>query len=213
MQQRGEELKMGRVAVVGIGPGCREHLTPAALKAVEEAEILIGGKRQLALFPEKTSTILLGADHGRLMEVLRSNRGRRIAVLTSGDPGFYSILSILLENLPREEIEVVPGISSMQLCFARAGLTWHDAAFYSVHGRSTEGLLEMVRRSRKTAVLTDPRTPPQEVARLLLAGGAGNRRAVVCEDLCGDDERVVEGSLEEVAKGSYKGYSVMVILE
>lgn len=202
---------MGKIVVIGVGPGSKEYLTPIAKEAVKEAEVLIGGRRQLSLFPDKKPRMEIGKDLDGVLKFIRENQDKKIAVLTSGDPGFYSILGRLLENFPREDIEIIPGISSMQLCFAKAKMMWHDAEFISLHGRETSGLIEKAKNSRKLAILTDERMPPNNVASMLVDEGITGRRVVVCEGLTQYNERIEESTLEEISKKSFSGNCVMVI--
>jgi precorrin-6Y C5,15-methyltransferase (decarboxylating) len=80
----------------------------------------------------------------------------------SGDPGFYSFLSMLKREFPQTEMSVYPGISSMQFAFARAGLPWQEAEFHSVHGRPLNRL--PLTFHKPLAVLTGGENTPQKVA-------------------------------------------------
>ncbi len=204
---------MGKITVIGVGPGTEEYLTLKAKKAVQEAEIIVGGRKQLALFPEKKQKQEIGKDLDEIIKYLKENLDKKIAVLTSGDPGFYSILRPILNNFPKAEIEIIPGISSMQLCFAKTKMMWHDADFISLHGRGTSGLIERAKNNRKLAILTDTTMPPDKIATLLIDKGIDNKKTVVCEGLTQPDERIVESSLKEISKMSFSGNCVMVIFD
>jgi precorrin-6y C5,15-methyltransferase (decarboxylating) CbiE subunit len=202
---------MGRISVIGIGPGSARFLTPAAREAVEASDLLVGGKNALALFPGEKPRKRIDRNLEEVLEYLRKNREKRIALLTSGDPGFFSILRYVTEAFPAEEIEVIPGISSLQLCFSKIREMWHDCRILSVHGREMEDLVEEVRDHPKVALLTDPKNTPAEVARHLLEQGLKDRRVVVCDSLDLPGERVVESDLEGIARGEFSGHCVMVI--
>ena len=63
----------------------------------------------------------------------------RAVVLFSGDPGFYSgaeKLKTALASLPNTDVQVLPGISSVQYLAAKLGLSWQNAAIISMHGVS-----------------------------------------------------------------------------
>lgn len=204
---------MGWVFIVGVGPGCPELITPEALEAVEKADLLVGGRRQLDLFPHKKKKIEIGRGHWKILGTLEKRKEQRIAVLTSGDPGFYSILTRVRDVVPPEKIIVIPGLSSMQVAFARIGLPWHDSDFLSVHGRSLGGFAKKVKGSKKIAILTDPRHTPGALAKLLTERGMGSRKAFVCEELCTSDERIMQSRVSEITGNDYGGYSVMVIID
>ncbi len=202
---------MGKILVVGVGPGSGEYLTPAAREAVARAQVLVGGRSALDLFPGDRPSKVIGKDLEEVLGFIRLHRDMDIAVLTSGDPGFYSILALLTQHFPSEEMEVVPGISSLQLCFARMKEPWHDCRVVSLHGRGIEGLPEELEGAKKLAILTDPKNPPEAVARLLLRRGVKGKRAFVCDSLATPQERVVAGDLESIARERFTGYCVMVI--
>lgn len=56
---------------------------------------------------------------------------RKTAIVVSGDCGFYSLLTYTKKRIPSEDIEAVPGISSLQYLFAKIGMTWQDAEMMS----------------------------------------------------------------------------------
>ena len=69
-------------------------------------------------------------------EFIGENLARQdVVVMVSGDPGYYSLLDALRRGFPQEAIQVIPGISSFQLAFARLALPWHEAELLSFHGR------------------------------------------------------------------------------
>lgn len=205
------------LTVVGVGPGDAAYLTPACLAAAAEAEVLVGGRRALALFADlEREKIVIGGDLEALAARLHALRGRRVAVLVSGDPGLYSLLSWLRGRFPPEEIKVVPGISSVQLAFARLGLPWQEARIISVHGRSWEELapyLPALRLGRPPllAVLTGGENTPSALARYLLAKGVRGLKLWVGWELGCPGERVLWATLEELAARETPAAAVVVL--
>ena len=215
---------MGRISVVGIGPGAEEYLTPAAREAIEKADVTVGGWNALSLVGKEKAGEVIDRDLARILGFIKEYIGKhsdgKIAVLTSGDPGFYSILGLILKNFPGEDIEVIPGISSMQMCFARLLDTWHDSVFISLHGRYGSRDMDKVTAavaghagsSKKVVILTDGKSPPDRVARTLLDRGvAGDRKAAVCDSLSFPEERLVVADLEEISQMRFSSNCVMVI--
>lgn len=199
---------MGKIFIIGTGPGSKEFLTPAAEKAVRKADILVGGRSSLNLFSNGKPKKTIRRNLSEVIGYIRDNRHKNIAVLTSGDPGFYSILGLIMKNFPAEDIEVVPGISSIQLCFARLKECWHDARFISLHGRGLEEIPLL--RDEKIVILTDNNFPPNRVASYLLGRGLEGT-AYVCDNLSHLSESVVVGSLEEISRAKFSGNCVMVV--
>ena len=145
-----------RIMIVGCGPGSERHVTPAARDAVAGADTLVGSQRLLALFPENAAErILFEGSISALVERMAElhARGRRLAVLVSGDPGLCSLGRRVIKRLGREKCEVIPGVSSVQMAFARLGLDWADVRILSAHGRTPDIPLEELGRCEKIAIL------------------------------------------------------------
>lgn len=164
------------LAVVGTGPGGPEYLTPAARQVAEQAKFLIGGAKALALFADAgAETYRLSGDLSALATYLKRIQGQPAAVLVSGDPGFFSLLPWLKKQFPGEKIQVVPGISSLQMAFARLTATWEQATFISLHGRDLallQAVMPELRQGRmKLALLTGGRNSPAAVGQYLRDNG------------------------------------------
>ncbi len=135
----------GEISVVGIGPGCRELLTPQAATALRAADVvigysgyfawvedLIGGKERLGF--------ALGQEIERARAALdHACRGRRVVVISSGDPGIYAMAGLVLELLPSmpaehcPEVMIVPGVSALNAAAALLGAPLgHDFAAISL---------------------------------------------------------------------------------
>ncbi len=188
------------VKIVGIGPGHHDYLTPAAVKAVNESDYLVGGRRALELFSHLNKpSYQIDKNLAGLVPKIRDWRQTgRVAVLVSGDPGFYSLLSYLKRYFTSDELEVIPGISSMQLAFARICASWHDARFVSVHGRPLEKLLDVVKAGTTVAILTDEKNNPEAVAKFLAEHIPGDPRVYLCDSLSEPEEKIIATRLSRV---------------
>jgi len=205
------------ITVVGVGPGSEEYLLPVAREAVLAAEVLVGGRNALALFDSLgKEQRLIGRDLDGILEYIDDARqAKRLAVLLSGDPGFYSLLPRLRQRFGAGGISVVPGISSLQLACARLGIKWDDLSITSVHGRGLDGLADIAGAER-AAVLTEPKYPPAAVCRYLLEQGSWFRQAWVLTDLGLPGEAITYGSLEVIAGQQgvpfERGNSILILL-
>jgi precorrin-2 C20-methyltransferase/precorrin-3B C17-methyltransferase len=123
----------GRVSVVGLGPAGAEWLTPEARAELAEAEELVGYATYLARVPVRAGQRRHASDNrvedtrARLALELAA-AGRRVAVVSSGDPGIFAMATAVLEAAEAAsngtagvEVRVVPGLSAMQAAAARVG--------------------------------------------------------------------------------------------
>ena len=127
---------MGHFTIVGTGLGIKEYILPQGIKAIEEADVLIAGERNLEpwLYLKKENYIIKSNLQEIISKIEKEYVNKKIVVLVSGDPGFYSLLNYISRFFSRQEIKIIPGISSMQMAFAKAGLSWHDAILLNLHG-------------------------------------------------------------------------------
>jgi cobalt-precorrin-7 (C5)-methyltransferase len=199
------DMKPPSIVIVGCGPGSPDYLTPAARKAVEQAEVLVGASRLLELFPgHRGEKIAVGADIEKVLGEIDSRSGRRIVVLVTGDPGLCSLAAPILKRFGRTRCEVIPGVSSVQAAFAAIGMDWLDARIIDAHGENPKIKPASLTKEGKIAVFAGRKEAIDWMTEMVHAIGKG-RRIYLCENLTLDDERVrqIEPSdLEKVETGS-----------
>lgn len=107
----------------------------------------------------------------RLRQCLEA--GERGILLASGDPLWFGLGRLLLQELPPERLRFHPAPTSLQWAFARLGRPWQDARWVSLHGREPDALAaELAKRPPALVVLPDPgRGGAAEVRTLLRASG------------------------------------------
>lgn len=201
-----------KIVVVGIGDNGADSLSREALRRISEAEVLLGGERHLAFFPDHPAEKLAIRDNLKEIAARLQTETRRVVVLASGDPLFYGIAGYLATKIGRDRLEVLPNISSMQLAFARLKESWHDAALVSCHAKPIEEAIDIIRDARKVGIFTDDENTPARIARELLKAGIGGFRAYVCENLGGRDERITACDLAEMAEKSFSPLNVLVLV-
>jgi len=186
------------LSVIGIGEDGLAGLSPAARALVEAAETLVGGARHLAIVPGG------GAERLRWRQPLaetiadiRARRGTRVAVLASGDPLWYGVGGVLLRHFRCEEMTILPQPSAFSLAAARLGWAVAECATVSLHGRPLDGLRLHLAPGRRCLILSEDRTTPRRVARLLAASGWGPSRITVFEHLGGEREAVRHGTAQD----------------
>lgn len=196
---------MRKIKIIGVGPGNPSYLTPEAAAALQEARLLIGGKRHLDSFAgEDMETYVLSNNLGEVLELIGNRRESGIAILASGDPGIYGMLGFLLRYLKPEDVEVIPGISSVQLAFAKLLIPWHDAVILSAHGRPTEELVRIAGKTGKAAILTGPDNPPEKIYNLINQITRG-KIFHFCFDLSLSGEAIIQLRTGELFPEEFKG--------
>ncbi|GAB4277531.1 MAG: bifunctional cobalt-precorrin-7 (C(5))-methyltransferase/cobalt-precorrin-6B (C(15))-methyltransferase [Deferrisomatales bacterium] len=181
-----------RVHVIGVAPGARE-LPAEAAEAVRCCALLAGARRHLELVDGFAGEVL-PFEEGLVRAVDRAAEpdAGPAALLASGDPGFFGIAATVLRRVPREAVRIWPAVSSMQLAFARAGESWSDARFVSLHGRPLETLAPAL-GAPKVGLFTDATNRPDRIAAFLEEAGWGDLEMVVAEDLGMATERLRRG--------------------
>jgi len=110
------------IYVIGIGPGAKETMTLQAIRALEEAEVIVGYKTYISLVEE----FIEGKEvikNGMRQEIDRcklaveyAKKGKIVAVISSGDSGIYGMAGLVLELVTQEEneipVKIIPGITA-----------------------------------------------------------------------------------------------------
>lgn len=185
------------VVVVGIGADGWDGLSPRARRAVEDADVLRGSARQLALVPDGVPAERVpwpSPMAPALASLTTDHPGRRVVVLASGDPMLSGVGTSLVRLHGAGAVEVVPHPSSVTLACARLGWAVEDTQVVSVVGRPVELVVPHATPGRRLLVLGSDGTTPAAVARLLTERGLGASRLIALAQLGGPAERAVAGT-------------------
>ncbi|SDJ57467.1 precorrin-6Y C5,15-methyltransferase (decarboxylating) [Nonomuraea maritima] len=186
------------ITVVGIGADGWDGLAPAAKRALEGAEVLMGASRQLELVPDSAAervtwpSPLLPA----LPALMDTYAGREICVLASGDPMFHGIGSTLVRLLGPDAVRVLPHVSSLSLACARLGWPVEQVDVVSLVGRPAAALNAALLPGRRVVVLGSGADSPSLVAGLLAGLGYGPSPMTVLCDLGAASEAVVRATAD-----------------
>lgn len=207
---------MNEIIVAGIGPGHPDYMLPAAARAIREAEVLVGGKRALAQFARQGQlTMAVTRDIVAVMEFIRKALAKAsVVVMVSGDPGYYSLLDALRRHFPPACIRVIPGISAMQLAFARLSLPWHEALLLSFHGRKPSEESLAYRSHGILGMLTDRTFTSKTIPAVLLAHGwPRETRLFICARLSYEDESIVKTTLAGAGELPETGSCILIAVD
>lgn len=211
----------GKIYIVGIGPGSSEYLTKKAIDTVKMSDYAVGSTRAIDLFDDAPGKLAFNVKE--LLDTLEKGvelavEGNIVSILSTGDPGFSGVLNTVLrisgeKNFPKNSIEVIPGISSLQLAAAKCHIQWDDANVMTFHGRENiEDILPVINNGKKTIAL--PSRKVKDMAQFLLDNGVEkDREVVVCERLSYPDEKIVSTTLEDIAQSEFTYMCIMLINE
>ena len=177
------------VIVTGIGADGWAGLSPRSRAAIEQAGVVIGGPRQLALLPDSVagrpiplpSPLLPG-----LSDLVASHAGAGLVVLASGDPMFHGIGSTLVRLLGAERVTVLPHPSSVSLAAARLGWPLDDVDVVSLVGRPLELLQPALQPGRRVLALTAETSAAAGIRALLGRRGFGASPVPACSATSSD---------------------------
>ena len=202
-----------KIKIIGIGDDGVEGLTAAAREIVDRAELLIGPRQALsAVAGGKAERLEIGNDLGTIVRAIDAAAGRRIVILTPGDPLFYGTARYLCDKLGKDRFDVTPHVSSMQLAFARVKESWDDAYLTDLAAQPLELVVEKARTAAKVGVFTTESSPPSAVAQGLLDRKIDYFTAYVCENLGSPDERVTHAELGEIARQEFSPLNVLILV-
>ena len=192
------------IAVVGIGLDGVEGLSTSVREIVEHATVLAGSERHLSYFASHSAEKLdlVNLDRGINAIAQLDLDQNSVVILASGDPLFFGLGRLLLTKLDPDQVTFYPHLTSVQLAFNRLKIPWQDANLVSVHGRSTDKLVKLLKQGKeKIAVLTDSKNNPKAIAQLILSLELPiNYSFNICENLGSSEAKVSKFSASEITK-------------
>ena len=191
----------GSIAIAGLGPGDEALITPEVTTALAYATDIVGYTPYVARVAPRDGLILHASDNrveiDRAVHALEmAAAGRRVVVVSSGDPGVFAMAAAVFEALeagPAEwrvlDIRVLPGITAMLAASARAGAPLgHDFCAINLSDNLKpwaliEGRLRLAAEADFAMAFYNPRSK---------ARPEGFGRALeVLREVCGDDRPVL----------------------
>ena len=179
----------GWLTVIGLGEEGPDALAPAARALIEQAEVLIGGARHLAMIPDgHAERLTWRSPLVETMDDIRAARGRRVVVLATGDPFCFGIGAMLRRTFPDDEMLTIPAPSAFTLARARLGWSADEVVGVTLHGRPLETIRAYLAPGQRLLVLSHDGATPAQVAAQLTEVGYGASRLTVLAHMGGADE-------------------------
>jgi precorrin-6B C5,15-methyltransferase / cobalt-precorrin-6B C5,C15-methyltransferase len=188
------------LSLIGIGEDGAEALSPAAKRLIAGAELVVGGKRHLALAGDFAGEALpWPSPLTDAFPAILARRGRPVAVLASGDPFFHGVGSTLTRKIDADEMVCLPAPSAFSLAAARLGWAQQDCTLLSLHGHALERIIPHLQPGARILALSWDETTPKQLAALLTSRRMGGSRLVVCEAMGGPRERLMSARADAFA--------------
>lgn len=201
------------VTLIGMGSGQPENLTLQGLAALRQADLILGARRLLAVLPAGCTENRAAAYRpDEVAELLQTSGAENAVLVYSGDTGFYSGASSMMEKLEALGVRarLLPGLSSIQLLAAALGRPWQGWNLVSAHGRTCDPVAECM-QGRPTFFLTGGSEDPATLCAQLAAEGFGDVQGVVGQCLGTPEEKLFRGSVKELAAGRFNSLSVLLV--
>lgn len=202
-----------KISLIGAGCGI-ETLTMAAMDTIRASNLVLGNHRLLdlcqTLIPEhkRRETALTASE---IINTIAAGDAQQICVLLSGDSGYYSAAGLLYSELRnRYEVEIIPGISSMQLFAARLRRPWKHWILRSMHGKSVD-ILSSFSGDSPVFFLTSGSKDVNDICQELTDAGLGGITVTVGEALGSDQEQIVSDTAASLRKQSFHPLNVVLV--
>ncbi|MBB5336602.1 precorrin-3B C(17)-methyltransferase [Pectinatus brassicae] len=225
---------MGKITVIGIGPGNLDDMTPRAHKAIVAADTVAGYNTYIKL----VESLLNGKNiigTGMMQEIDRCKmalneavKGHDVAVVSSGDAGVYGMAGLVLELLlqmpqaDRPQMDIIPGISAVNAAAAVLGAPlMHDFAVISLSDLLTPW--ELIKKRAAFAAqgdfviaLYNPKSRKrvehiEEIRKILLEYKSGQTPVGIVRGATRDNESVTISDLENFTKEDIDMFSLVII--
>lgn len=195
------------ITVLGIGPGDPQLMISGYQEYINNADLIVGSTRQLALFDLRGKQTLKLPKLSQLSELLAEKMDREIVILASGDPVLYGIGNWAIKEFSMANVRITPGISSIQYMFNRIGLAMNDSYLTSSHGRLPD--FDFVLAHSTVGMVTDKQLGPYQIAQEIQKRGQ-HRKIWVGQKLSYPDELISEFTEQTVPDQEYEMNVVII---
>ena len=222
---------MSKIYVVGIGPGAYEDMTIRAAKALEECDLIVGYTVYVDLLKEHFSekefmTTPMRQEVKRCqMAFEEAKKGRKVAMVCSGDSGIYGMASLMYEigeNYPEIELRIIPGVTAALGGSAVLGAPMsHDWCLISLSDLLTswetiEKRLQLAAEADLVIALYNPsskkrKTYLSKACNILMRHKSTETVGGIVKNIARDGEKMTVLTLQELEKKEVDMFSTVFI--
>jgi precorrin-6B C5,15-methyltransferase / cobalt-precorrin-6B C5,C15-methyltransferase len=210
------KLAGGIMAIHVVGLGIDPDTLPEIYEQIiTTADVLVGGKRQLAAFDElDVETIPITAPLSNVFDAMSAsyNARKEVVVIADGDPLFYGIGDRIIKEFGSENVVVHPNTATVQAIASRASVSWQNMRMVSLHGRNDfTPLFTSLMQCDHVTVLTDDTNIPAFIAQRLLDRGISWFHMSVFENMGTSEEKFSNYTLEEASNLSFSRLNAILL--
>lgn len=199
------------ISIIGIGMGNPRQLTYEAREALNEAQAIVGAKRVIDALKDSHKPSYYAFKPDDILEFINSNpQYEKIALVYSGDIGFFSGAKPVLDSLHGWSIKMYCGIPTIAYLASKIQMSWESIKLISLHGREGKISLEVQQNQRVFALLGGPDSV-KNLCRSLIDHGLSNVKIFVGERLSYTDERITEGTPEKLLMEEFDPLAAVII--
>lgn len=178
------------LTIVGLGEDGADGLSPASLKALLEAEIIMGAKRHLGLLPEVSAErVEWPVPYADGLPVLMSFKGRKTVALASGDPFWHGAGTSITRDMNPGEWRVLPAVGTVSLAAAKLGWPLETTPCLGLHAAPFSRLRPLLSPDRRILCTLRDGAAVKDLANWLDGAGFGASTLHILEALGGPRER------------------------
>lgn len=203
----------GWLNIVGIGEDGLEGLAPTARALVDTAEVLVGGERHLAMVStdHRAERVRWGKPFDESYAAIEARAGKRVTVLTTGDPMWYGAGAVLARRMKDAIAAVIPAPGAYSLAASRMLWPLQHTTCLSVHGRAAEALYLHLYPGARLLILSNDGNTPAQIAGMLTARGFGDSRVTALEQLGGPRENCCEALARDWGDGPVAALNTVAV--
>ncbi|MBR6385898.1 MAG: precorrin-6y C5,15-methyltransferase (decarboxylating) subunit CbiE [Ruminococcus sp.] len=176
-----------KVYIIGTGMEGNLTLTVHAKELIEKSDVIIGAERIVRPFKSTGKQIKITYDTDEICRYIAEFKDFQVAVLMSGDCGFFSGAKKLADRL--DDCEIICGISSPVYLCSKFGLTWENMRFVSLHG-TKNNIAVNVKTSQKCFFLLDNKINISSLCQTLCEYNLSNTKVYLGENLSYFNEKI-----------------------
>lgn len=166
---RKESLDLGKLYVIGIGPGSVENMTLRAVNAIKKSEIVIGYTKYLDMISEliqgkKIFSTGMRGEIERCRKAVQLAENKIVSIVSTGDSGVYGMAGLVLELGKCDNIEIIPGVTASLAAASLVGAPlMHDSCSISLSDLMTpydviKGRVELAAKGDFVISLYNPKS-------------------------------------------------------